>query len=164
MRWLTCAATLLMGSVFSVASAAEYKAEALKQGPPKDALSKELADQLSSSGVRVLAGKKTLCEIWLRKQWPVKAGFKPSATVLYPFEVGEFVGVVHFPSQASDEGEWPKALKEKKLWQCMLTAPTWGGGGEASCSSREIRESRAAARTAGSKELRSSSSLVISSA
>jgi hypothetical protein len=46
--------------------------------------------------------RRTVCEIWLAKQWPARADFTPTSEVQYPFQVGELVGVVRFRRKASD--------------------------------------------------------------
>lgn len=90
--------------VFSstVAHAAEYRVETSDESPPEE-LAAPVAQQLGPQSVRVVSGKsRTLCQLWLCKQWPAKADFKPSSTVLYPFDVGELIGVVKFRRKATD--------------------------------------------------------------
>ena len=100
-------ASLLLGcAVASVASLAladdEYTAVVTKD-PPGDMVSKEIAAQLSPTGVKVLRGpKRTVAEIWTAKAWPTKPDFKPSGSVLYPFEVGQLMGVVRFRRKTND--------------------------------------------------------------
>jgi hypothetical protein len=59
---------------------------------------------LQPSGSQVLDGTgATVCEVWLGKAVPVKAGGGSSADVMYGnLEVGTLVGAIHFPKAGSD--------------------------------------------------------------
>jgi hypothetical protein len=72
--------------------------------PPAAQLSKPLQDALDSQGTRVENGQgSTLLEVWLRKTAPTSSSPSASADVLYgSLTEGEFVGVLHFPSQGAD--------------------------------------------------------------
>jgi len=84
------------------AYADEYRVEITKD-PPGDMVAKEIASQISSTGIKVLRGpKRTVCEIWPAKAWPTAPGFKQTSSVLYPFEVGQLMGVIRFRRKASD--------------------------------------------------------------
>jgi hypothetical protein len=89
---------LLPTIVFS----AEYRVEPLNEPAPSDGLSPEVAAQLAPTGHKIMSGTRTLCEVWLAKQWNVNAAFKPSNTLLYPFEFGQFMGVVNYRRKGSD--------------------------------------------------------------
>lgn len=80
----------------------ELRVEPLKEAPPADALSKEVAGALSSTGLRVTEDDETVCDIWLAEQWSVKPDFQPTLQVLYPFEPGQFIGVMRLPGKFSD--------------------------------------------------------------
>lgn len=82
--------------------AADHKVEALKEGPPGEGISPQVAATLGSSGLRVKRGTATLCDIWLCKEWAVPADFKPTTQVLYPFKVGQLIGIVKFARRGSD--------------------------------------------------------------
>ena len=83
--------------------AAEHRVEVLRQGPPADALAKEIAAQLAPTGLKVIRGsKRTLCEIWLCTQWTARDNFQPTAEVLYPFQPGQLIGVVRFRRKGGD--------------------------------------------------------------
>jgi len=97
---LSFAAALLL-VISSAALAADYTVAPLMQGPPKG-VSAEIAKLLSPAGLKVTNGARTECEIWLLKQWPAKEGFKPTTSILYPFEMGELIGVIRFPRKAGD--------------------------------------------------------------
>ena len=102
------APSLLLSLAFALllscfASAAEHRVEVLKQPAPADAISKEIAARLSPTGIRVVRGtNRTVCQIWLCKDWTVKPGFKPSGEVLYPFTPGQLIGVMQLTRKGSD--------------------------------------------------------------
>ncbi len=101
MRHLTLTFAVL-GLVVATAQAQDNKAETLKNAPPADALSAEIVQALGDEGVKVTKGSKTLAEFWFRKEIPAKAGFNATASVLYPFQPGELIGVVRFHSSHED--------------------------------------------------------------
>ncbi|MBI2823340.1 MAG: hypothetical protein HYX69_01470 [Planctomycetia bacterium] len=92
---------LVVGVLGCAAAAADYKVAAIEQGPPDD-VAADVAKQLAPSGFKVTSGSRTTCEIWLRRAWPAVADFAPSQSVLYPFEMGELMGVIRFPRKAND--------------------------------------------------------------
>jgi hypothetical protein len=78
----------------ALAAPAKYTAQALNEAPP-DALSEAVRGTLAQTGVRVLdAGGKPVFEFWFCNNVAMKAGFKPSSTVKYPFAVGQLVGAI----------------------------------------------------------------------
>jgi hypothetical protein len=84
------------------ARGAEYRVEASKDAPPA-ALASEVAAQILPTGYKVFEGeKRVVCEIWLAKQWAVKADAQPIESVIYPFEVGSLMGVLRFPRKGAD--------------------------------------------------------------
>ena len=86
-----------------LAGAQDYSVEVIEEAPKADGLSDELTSQFGEKGYRVKrGGSRTVCEIWLRKEWDVQADFKPSPTMLYPFTPGQLIGIVHFPRRGSD--------------------------------------------------------------
>ncbi|MEX0642737.1 MAG: hypothetical protein WD468_08560 [Pirellulales bacterium] len=88
--------------VATFAIAADEKVKPLAETPPADAVSKEVAAQLATSGAQVSSGSKTLCDIWLCKTLPTKADFKPTEETLYPLQPGQLVGVVRYKSKGAD--------------------------------------------------------------
>ncbi len=98
-RSLLCSSLLLMSSL---TLAAEYRVEPLSEPAPSDGVSAEVAAQLAPNGYKIMSGTRTLCEVWLAKQWPVNAAFKPSNTLLYPFEFGQLMGVVNYRRKGED--------------------------------------------------------------
>ncbi len=93
----------LLGACLCCATtrAADYTVAAAEQGVP-DEVSADIGKLMSSKAVKVSSSKRTLCELWLRTSVPIQPDFSPSDTVLYPFEVGQVVGVVRFPRKITD--------------------------------------------------------------
>ena len=81
-------------------AADDYKVAADKQSLPEE-VAADIAKLMTPESYKVTNGKRTACELWLRSAVPVQADFAPTDTVLYPFEVGQLVGVVRF---AQDHG------------------------------------------------------------
>ncbi len=102
MRYVTPTFALLWLLTAAVAQAQEKKVEAFTAAPPADVLSEEVVEALSPDGVKVSQGDKVIAEFWFRKDIPAKAGFTPSANVLYPFQPGDLIGVVRFNSTRED--------------------------------------------------------------
>lgn len=81
----------------------DYRVEVLQEAPPADELSEQVAQQLNATGFRVIRDtSRTVCDLWLCKEWSVTAGFEPTGQVLYPFKPGQLVGVIRYPRKASD--------------------------------------------------------------
>ena len=99
----TLAATIVCLLTVTTVRAREHRAETAEVTPPSENLAKEVAELLSHDCVKVIRGtKRTVCEIWLCKEWPVKASFKPNDEVLYPFEMGQLIGVVRYRRKGND--------------------------------------------------------------
>lgn len=101
--------TLLLAPLLAVSAfGAEYRVEAIKGGEPPEQLSEAVAAQIGTEGFRVIRGADTtLCEVWLRKQIPAKADFKPSAQLLYPFQEGDLLGVIRYVRRGSEFRDQP---------------------------------------------------------
>ncbi len=85
------------------AFAADHRLEPLSEAAPADELSAGIAGLLSPTGFKVIRGtSRTVCEIWLCKQWSVDAGFEPTSEVLYPFKQGQLIGVARFARKGAD--------------------------------------------------------------
>ena len=94
--------TLVFGSMRQLL-AVEHKIETLDEAAPADVLAEDVRSLLNSTGYRVVrGGSRTICEIWLCKEWRVNAGFEPTSEVLYPFEPGQLIGVLRFRRRDSD--------------------------------------------------------------
>ena len=89
--------------VSTTAVAADYRVEALSEPAPSDQLSEEIASQLALTGLRVIRGtSRTVCEIWLCKEWLVEAEFEAARGVNYPFKVGQLIGVARYARKGAD--------------------------------------------------------------
>ncbi|MEZ6062856.1 MAG: hypothetical protein R3C19_21135 [Planctomycetaceae bacterium] len=93
---------LLFLTTIPFAAAQDHTVEIIDEAPKADSLSAELAAQFGDRGYRVKRGTRTVCEIWLKKEWDVQPDFKASPTMLYPFTPGQLMGVVHFSRRGSD--------------------------------------------------------------
>jgi hypothetical protein len=98
----TAAAGLLLFLVCHPLAAEEFRVESLQQPAPTESLAEAIADSLQATGIRVVGDGSTVCEIWPCKSWSVQAEFTPTPAVLYPFQPGELIGVLHFPRRGRD--------------------------------------------------------------
>jgi hypothetical protein len=87
----------------SIAFGQTYKVESAG-APPAAQLSQPLQAALQSQGTRVVDGQGgALLEVWLGNSVPTSSNPSTSSDLLFPsLNEGEFVGVVHFPTQGSD--------------------------------------------------------------
>lgn len=85
---LSFAATVLV----LTGAAPQNRIEPAKKAP--EGLSAPIAELLASSGQAVVGSKGTICEIWLLESLKVKAGFKPTLAVKYPFQPGQLLGAL----------------------------------------------------------------------
>ena len=93
----------ILFSLVAASFAVEYRVETLNEPPPRDSVSDEIVEKVSTTGFKVIRGSnRTVCEIWPCKQWKVKPSFKPSDELLYPFESGQLIGILRFPRRGSD--------------------------------------------------------------
>lgn len=83
------------------ASAQEYSLEPLKEALPDEA-SADIQGKLANTGFKVMAGKRTLVEIWPVKELAVKPDFKASDTIFSPVQPGSLVGVLRFGRKGVD--------------------------------------------------------------
>ena len=83
-------------SAASVRAADEYQVSEAKGLP--EGLPEPIAALLDPAGYQVKGAKGVLCEIWLVKTAPVKADFKPTIFVKYPFQFGELMGAIRLPT------------------------------------------------------------------
>jgi hypothetical protein len=96
------AAAILLSLVCGSALAADYRVETVKDAAPPEGVSAEIAAQLAPTAYKVMTGNRTVCEIWLAKQWDVSADFAPSATVLYPLKPGTLAGAIRLARKGHD--------------------------------------------------------------
>src|SRR5206468_92362 len=78
---------------------AEPKAEELKESPA--GLSPQITASLNPTGYRISGKDGVVCDLWLAKDVPMVAGFKPTLQVKYPFTPGQLMGAIRFPEKSS---------------------------------------------------------------
>ena len=65
-----------------------------------DGMSKEVAAVLQEQGQRIAGDSGPLCSVWFAKEVPMKANFKPTLNVKYPFTSGELIGVLQVQAKS----------------------------------------------------------------
>ncbi|MBX3413861.1 MAG: hypothetical protein KF708_14315 [Pirellulales bacterium] len=96
-----CLLPLLLLAMADAARAVDYKVASLDEPAPEE-FSAAIRDGLNPAGLRVSRGSNKFCDIWLAKEWNAKADFTPSLSMLYPFSVGEFIGVIRYHKKGGD--------------------------------------------------------------
>jgi hypothetical protein len=81
-------------TTFVLATAAFFPPEGTVSAVDKQpaGLSDKVAAAIASSGQQVTIEGVAVCTIWLAKDLPVKADFKPTLNVKYPFTPGQLIG------------------------------------------------------------------------
>ena len=79
----------------TVGFADEYRLSPVERLP--DGLAASIAGKLTANGFRVTGPDGPVCEIWLVKEAPLKAGFKATLSVRYPFTPGQLLGALSVP-------------------------------------------------------------------
>ena len=98
---LIVAAILALG--MPVAAAQEYSVEKIESAPEADGVSDEIAKLMADHGFRVKKGSsRTVCEIWLCKALAIDSEFQEAADRLYPFKLGQLVGLLHLSRRGSE--------------------------------------------------------------
>lgn len=93
--YFSLAMLLLLFAPLNNAMADEYSWSKAKELPKETP--KHLSVILETNGVTVFHKKEEIIRLWMRKEIPAKANFKPSYSVHYPFEMGELVGILQIP-------------------------------------------------------------------
>jgi hypothetical protein len=101
MMSLRLAVACLISLTAVAALAEEYDVERL-ESPPPESVAPAIADRLATTGYKVTSGKRTVCELWPASEWTVATDFKSSGSVIYPFEMGQLIGVVRYPRKGGD--------------------------------------------------------------
>lgn len=96
-RWFVILTSAVMWLSTNFANA-EDKLEAVAALP--DGLSKEIAAVVDANGQRVVGKDGAVCSVWLVKEVPTKANFKPTLSVKYPFAPGELIGVLQVQAKS----------------------------------------------------------------
>lgn len=91
------------------AIAADEKVDVLKEAPP--GLSAEVAGAIGETGFRISGKDGVICDVWLAKEIPLKPKFKSSLRIKYPFQPGQLVGVIRYPSGSKPNDFRGQALK-----------------------------------------------------
>ncbi len=94
MRLRMMFAVIVSAAFWSLTSVshAENKLETVDSLP--EGISKEVAAVIEPKGHRVVNEKGPVCSVWLVKEVPTKADFKPTLSVKYPLVSGELIGVM----------------------------------------------------------------------
>ncbi len=90
--------TLAVCCAFLAAAKATHELSTVKAAP--EGVAKELTGLLQGEGYQVSGTGGPIGTVWLAKSMPVKAGFKPTLNVKYPFATGEFLGVLQVHEKA----------------------------------------------------------------
>lgn len=100
MRLRMFAAVALSALLCSMAGSvrAESKLEPVAALP--DGLSKEIAAVVDAKGQKILGKAGAVCSVWFVKEVPMKANFKPTLNVKYPFAAGELIGVLQVQAKS----------------------------------------------------------------
>ena len=81
-----------------VSTQADSKLEVVAALP--DGLSKEIAALVDAKGQTIVGKDGAVCSVWLVKEVPMKANFKPTLNVKYPFAPGELIGVLQVQAKS----------------------------------------------------------------
>ena len=101
LKFLHSAFLLMLASSWGIAQ--EHGVEVIQEPPPADALTDGFVALLADQGYRVKKGSnRTVCEVWLCKQWQLDGDFEATEDRLYPFRAGQLIGVMHFRRKGSD--------------------------------------------------------------
>jgi hypothetical protein len=97
------AAALSLCLAALTAFAQEYKVEKVDAAAPADGLAPAIAPLLQPTGFKLVKGEsRTVCEIWLCKQWPIATDAKTGTDVITPLTPGQLIGVARYPRKAAD--------------------------------------------------------------
>ncbi len=101
-RALALVLAIPLWAVVSAFGQGSYKTEAIGAAPAE--VPAPLQSTLDTQGVRVSSDQGAiLCEVWLRKTLPSSANPNTSSDVLFgTLPEGAFLGVLHFPKDATD--------------------------------------------------------------
>ena len=70
--------------------------------PPTEGVSAEIQEQLTAGQRVTRGGRVPFCDVWLARSWTTQADFQPTAAVIYPFEAGQFLGLVRYARKGTD--------------------------------------------------------------
>lgn len=100
MRLRMIVVVVVSATLWSLAGSvrADNKLEAVAALP--EGLSKEIAAVVDAKGQKVVGKEGAVCSVWLVKEAPTKAAFKPTLSVKYPFAPGELLGVLQVQAKS----------------------------------------------------------------
>ena len=100
MRLRMLVAVIVSSALWSLVGSAqaESKLEAVAALP--DGLSKEIAALMDAKGQTIVGKDGAVCSVWWVKEVPMKAKFKPTLSVKYPFAPGELIGVLQVQAKS----------------------------------------------------------------
>lgn len=90
-------ATLTLCSTISFAD--ELKIEDVKASP--EGIAAPILEKLSDTCTRVTGENGIICEIWFAREVNVKADFKATLSVKYPFTSGQLIGAIRLPTEGA---------------------------------------------------------------
>lgn len=92
---------VLISSTFWISTTSLRAEDKLEEatGIP-DGVSKEVAAMVDPKGHQVVGKSGPVCSVWLVKEVPTKANFKPTLSVKYPFAPGELIGVLQVQAKS----------------------------------------------------------------
>jgi len=93
----TLASLVILASAVSASAADKHELTAVKKAPA--GLAKPIAAKIDPNGYRIVGPKGTVCEVWLLKDLDIKANFKPTLAVKYPFTPGQLIGAIRVPEK-----------------------------------------------------------------
>jgi hypothetical protein len=92
-----------MVSLAGLANGEEYSMAKIDSPAPTGKIAPEITSLLEPTGFKVVkGGSQTVVELWLAKEWAIAADAKTGGEVMYPFTVGQLIGVANYPKKAAD--------------------------------------------------------------
>lgn len=89
--------SLSLCSTFAFAD--ELKVEEVEASP--EGIAAPILEKLSPTCYRVSGENGVICELWLAKEVAVKADFKATLNIKYPFSFGQLMGAIRLPTEGA---------------------------------------------------------------
>ena len=100
-NFLLASALLMM--TCTTARGQDYSVEVINAAPDAGEVSESLTKEFADKGIRVKQGAdRTICEVWLCKQWTMEAEFTATDRHLYPFSPGQLIGLLHYSRRGKE--------------------------------------------------------------
>lgn len=100
MRLQKCFVAIVFVALCSSTSAVRAEGKLEEAAGLPEGLSKEIAAVVDAKGQRVVDKSGAVCAVWLVKEVPTRANFKPTLSVKYPFAPGELLGVLQVQAKS----------------------------------------------------------------